>query len=115
MLRVEGDSFGLRSGGSGSRIGGRMRLHNRYLPLWLHRVCNGILGTAASATLASLGLSSFPPSHLLYRLSVVLLYLSVPIGILLVFIARRFSIVEGVACGDGYLELTKSDKDNDKS
>jgi len=82
-----------------------MRMHNRYLPTWLHRLCNGILGAVAAATLAIMGICSFPAEHWLHRLAVVLLYLSAPIGILLAAVARRFSIVEGVAGGDGEDEL----------
>jgi hypothetical protein len=84
-----------------------MRIHNRYLPAWLRRLCNGILGAVASATLASVGTSSFPPEHLLHRLAVVLLYLSVPIGVLLAVLARHCSIVESVAGRDGYDELVE--------
>jgi ABC-type dipeptide/oligopeptide/nickel transport system permease component len=92
-----------------------MALHNRYLPLWLHRVCNGIFGITISATVACLGLSRFPPGHWLYRLSFILLWLSIPIGILLAMIAQRFSIVEGVAGDFGYDEMEDNDKSKDKS
>jgi hypothetical protein len=81
------------------------RIHNRYLPTWLHRLCNGVVGAGTLATLASLGMSRFPLEHLLHRVSVVLLYLSVPIGVLLAVFARRCSLVEGLAGRDGYDEL----------
>ena len=90
-----------------------MALHNCYLPLWLHRVCNGALGTVASATLASVGLSYFPSDHLLYQLSSILLYLSVPIGIFLAAVAPRFSIVQGLAGDAGYDELIEDDNGRD--
>jgi hypothetical protein len=80
-------------------------IHNRYLPLWVHRVCNGFLGAVASATLASVGMSRFAPDHLLHQLSVILLYLSLPIGVLLAVVARRWSIVEGCAGEVGYDDL----------
>jgi hypothetical protein len=86
-----------------------MALHNRYLPLWLHKLCNGLLGTVGSATLAAVGLSFFQPDHLLHKLSVVLLCLSVPIGIVLAMITSRFSIVEHCAGGAGYDELVEDD------
>jgi hypothetical protein len=89
-------------------------IYNRYLPTWLHRLCNGILGAAGAAALASLGLSRFPPGHLLHRLAALLLYLSLPIGIFLALIARRFSIVEGLAGREGYDELNDH-HDNDKT
>jgi acyl carrier protein len=82
-----------------------MRIHNCYLPRWLHRLCCGVVGTVASATFASLGLSNFSPGHLLYQSSAVLLYLSIPIGVISAIVAGRFSIVEGIAGDVGYDEL----------
>ena len=73
-----------------------MTLHNRTLPLWLHRVCNGVLGTAASATLAGFGLEKFPSDHVLYLLSTTLLYLSVPIGVFSAVVTHRFSIIDDI-------------------
>ena len=82
-------------------------IHNRYLPLWVHRVFDGILGTVACATLASLGMSKLPTGHLLYGFSVVLLYLCLPVGILLAVFTRRCAIVEGCAGDGAYDELTE--------
>jgi hypothetical protein len=48
------------------------------------------------ATLASPGLSGFPPEHWFHRLSAIVLCLSVSMGLILAVTAGRFSIVEGV-------------------
>ncbi len=82
-------------------------IHNRCLPGWLHRLCNGLIGAVASATLASLGLSRFSPGHLAHWLTLILLYLSLPIGVLLAIVANRFSLIEGCAGGEGYDELSE--------
>jgi len=85
-----------------------MWIHNRRLPEWVHRLCNGVLGAAASATLASVGLSTSAPASLLHRLSVVLLCLSLPIGLFLAVFTRRCSVVEGIAGRDGYVKLDRT-------
>jgi hypothetical protein len=88
------------------------RIRNRCLPAWLHRLCNGFFGAGLSAALASVGMSHFSSEHLLHRLSVALLYLSAPIGVLLAVFVRRCSLVGGLAGRDGYDELVdQHDKD----
>ena len=44
--------------------------------------------------------------HLVSR---CLIWASIPVGIILALVARRFSIVQGVAGGDGYDELHETD------
>ena len=88
------------------------RLHNYYLPMWLHRVCNGVFGTVASVGIAAVGLTSLPPGHFLHQLSLVLFFLSAPIGLLLAALAPRLSIVEGLAGDAGYDDLVEH-HDND--
>ncbi|HTV42908.1 MAG TPA: hypothetical protein VMF08_20250 [Candidatus Sulfotelmatobacter sp.] len=79
-------------------------IHNRYLPLWLHRLCNGFFGAALLAGVGSIWFDA-PPDSWLHLLSRVLIWSSIPVGIILAVLARRFSIVEGVAGGEGYDEL----------
>jgi len=79
--------------------GGRTVLHNRYLPDWVHRLTNGVIG----------GLLS------LLALVVAVRALGAPLGVLWVtlpvvaccaaFNPRRFSLVEGCAGDLGYDEL----------
>jgi hypothetical protein len=82
-------------------------IHNRYLPLWLHRVCNGVLGTAVLLGIGSIWFGE-PSGNWKQVLSGCLIWSSIPVGITLATMARRFSIVEGVAGGDGYDELHES-------
>jgi hypothetical protein len=79
-------------------------IHNRYLPLWLHRLCNATLGVAVLLTIGS-SLFGEPAGSWKHILSRYLIWSSIPAGIILALAARRFSIVEGVAGGDGYDEL----------
>jgi hypothetical protein len=83
-------------------------IHNRYLPLWLHRTCNGVFGTALLVGIGSIWFSD-PVGSWGYFVSRCLIWASVPVGIILALFARRFSIVRGVAGGDGYDELHDSD------
>ena len=80
-------------------------IHNCYLPRWLHRVCNGVFGVGVCLGLASLGFRASPDSWL-YIGSRWLVYASVPIGAVLVCVAPRFSIVEGLGGGEGYDDLS---------
>jgi len=79
-------------------------IHNRYLPVWLHRACCGGLGAAAFAGLGSIWVGE-PSGTWGYFVSRCLMWGSVPAGIVLACIAPRFSIVEGLAGGEGYDEL----------
>lgn len=82
-------------------------IHNRYLPHWLHRLCNGLFGAALLAGIGSIWFDE-PPGSWLHLLSRVLIWSSIPVGIILVVRARKFSIVEGVAGGEGYDELRET-------
>ena len=85
-------------------------IHNRYLPLWLHRLSNGACGAAVFLSLSSIWFGESPNSWR-YILSHWLMWSSVPVGIILATAATRFSMVEGVAGGEGYSELhTSQDK-----
>ena len=79
-------------------------IHNRYLPMWLHRVCCGVFGAAVLAGIGSIWFGE-PAGTWRYILSRCLLWGSVPAGIVLACVAHRFSIVEGLAGGEGYDEL----------
>ena|SRR2546421_3894774 len=82
----------------------RAMIHNRHLPMWIHRVCNGMLGAVALADLSSIWFAE-PPGTWRYILLRCLLWGSVPAGIALACLAHRFSIVDGVAGAEGYDEL----------
>ncbi len=79
-------------------------IHNRYLPLWLHRVCCGVLAAVILAGLSSIWFGE-PSGNWRHFVSHCLLWGSVPVGVVLACIAHRFSIVEGLAGGEGYDEL----------
>ena len=81
------------------------RMRNRYLPQWLHRLACGAVGAAVAAAIASAGLRYFQAGSWLHTASGVLLWLSIPVGILLACVAHRFSIVEGSAGDAGYDNL----------
>ena len=81
-----------------------LMIHNRYLPRWVHRLCNGLLGAALCAGIASIGIGQRPDSWI-HVGSRWLLLASVPVGVILAAVAHRLSIVEGVAGGDGYDKL----------
>lgn len=76
-------------------------IHNCYLPSWLHRVCNGVLGAALVLGVGSIWVGE-PAGSWQHVLSRCLIWSSIPTGICLALVARRFSIVEGVAGGEGY-------------
>jgi hypothetical protein len=83
-------------------------IHNRYLPLWLHRVCNGVFGAVLLIGIGSIWFGE-PAETWRHIVSRCLIWASIPVGITLALIARRFSIVQGVAGGDGYDELHETD------
>ena len=82
----------------------RLMIHNRCLSRWLHRLCSGVFGSAVLGALGSIWLAE-PPGSWRYVISRCLLWGSVPAGIVLACLAHRFSIVEGVAGGEGNDEL----------
>jgi heme/copper-type cytochrome/quinol oxidase subunit 2 len=86
-------------------------IHNRYLPLWLHRICNGMFGAALLLCIGSVWYSE-PAGSWHHVVSRCLIWTSIPVGIILALAARRFSIVEGVGGGDGYDELHETDDKN---
>jgi len=83
-------------------------IHNRYLPLWLHRLCNGVFGVSVLLGIGSIWFGE-PAGSWRHVLSRCLLWSSIPVGIILALVARRFSIVEGVAGREGYDELHEID------
>jgi len=83
-------------------------IHNRYLPLWLHRVCNGLFCAVLLIGIGSIWIGE-PADSWRHTLALCLMWASIPVGIILALVARRFSIVQGVAGGDGYDELHETD------
>ena len=83
-------------------------IHNCYLPLWLHRVCNGVFGAVLLIGIGSIWFGE-PAESWRHFVSRCLIWASIPVGIILALVARRFSIVQGVAGGDGYDELHEAD------
>ena len=91
---------------SGCRVnhGAGPMIRNRYLPMWLHRVCNGVLGAALLAAVGSICVAE-PSGTWGQILSRCLLWGSAPAGIVLACFAHRLSVMEGLAGGEGYEEL----------
>ena len=83
-------------------------IRNRYLPQPLHRITCGVMGAAITATIACAGLRYLESCSWWHTASKVLLWFSIPIGILLSCIAHRFSIVEGCAGDAGYEHLERN-------
>ncbi len=82
-----------------------MRLHNRYLPQWGHRIANGVMASLCLTFIGALGVSNLAGESLLWRACLVLLYAS-PAGLLASCAdPARFTLVEGIAWEDGYDEL----------
>lgn len=76
--------------------------------MWLHRVCNGVFGMALFIGIGSIWFGE-PPETWRHIASRCLIWASIPVGIILALVARRFSIVQGVAGGEGYDELHDTD------
>jgi hypothetical protein len=92
------------------------RLHasmitNRYLPQWLHRLACGVVGAAVTVAIASAGLRYAEPDSWLRTASGVLLWLSIPVGVVVACVAPRFSIVEVCAGDVGYEDLDSEHED----
>jgi len=83
-------------------------IHNRHLPFWLHRICNGVFGAVLLIGIGSIWFGESPGSSR-RALSRGLIWASIPVGIILAVMAGRLCIVEGLAGGDGYDELHKTD------
>jgi len=80
----------------------------RYLPLWLHRIFNGLFSTALLAGFGTHWLGE-PAGSWRHVISQCLLWASIPFGLIFAAITHRFSIVEGVAGEVGY-EKKSDDK-----
>lgn len=89
---------------------GRAMSDKRYLPLWLHRIFNGLF---PAVLLAGLGMFWYgePVGSWRHIVSICLIWSSLPVGIVFAIITRRFSVVEGVAGEVGYEEEEPSDKE----
>jgi hypothetical protein len=83
---------------------------NRQLPLWVHRIFNGLLPAALLAGFGTFWISE-PGGSWRGRISMCLLWSSIPVGVIFAALTHRFSIVEGVAGEVGY-ENDPSDKQN---
>jgi hypothetical protein len=83
-----------------------MRIHNRYLPQWTHRIANGVMEALLLALFAVSGAQFVPAGSPLWKAAILLLWLSAPVGLLVSLLdPRKFSLVEGVAGDVGYDEL----------
>lgn len=82
-------------------------IRNRFLPQWLQRVCNGVVGAMLLLAIGSVWIGE-PTGSWKYLLSLSLFLASVPLGILLALLTRRFSLVEGIAGDVGSDELSDS-------
>jgi hypothetical protein len=78
-------------------------IHNRYLPEWLHRIANAaVVGCIWGAATAYLWLSASTGS--LWRTITGFALSLTPLLMVAMFFVR-FSVVRGVAGGEGYDEL----------
>jgi hypothetical protein len=72
----------------------------------MHRIANGVMASLLLAGAAAWLTTTLAVGSLPWRVSLVLLYFS-PTGLLASLLnPSRFTLVEGVAGGDGYDELT---------
>jgi len=69
---------------------------DRYLPLWLHRIFNGLFPAALLAWFGMYWLGE-PAGSWRYIVSMCRIWSSLPVGIIFAVVTHRFSIVEGVA------------------
>jgi hypothetical protein len=81
-----------------------------HLPLWLHRIFNGLFPAALLAGFGTYWLSE-PAGSWRHIVSLCMLWVSVPVGIVFAVITRRFSLVEGVAGEIGYERQHESGDD----
>ena len=80
-----------------------------YLPLWLHRIFNGLFPAASLAGFSSCWIGE-PTGSWHHTVSLCLLWSSIPVGLVLAAITHRFSIVEGLAGEVGYEEDEMDDE-----
>ena len=78
-------------------------MSERRLPLWLHRIFNGLFPAALLAGFGTCWIGE-PADSWRHIVSMCIIWSSVPVGIVFAVITRRFSIVEGVAGEIGYEE-----------
>jgi len=71
------------------------------LPLWLHRIFNGVLPAVLLVALSSFWIGE-PDGSWRHLISRGLLLLSGPVGIIFAAITQWFSVVEGAAGEVGY-------------
>lgn len=74
---------------------------SRHLPMWLHRVFNGVLPTVMQAALGTFWISE-PAGSWRHTVSLCVIWASIPVGILFAVFTHHFSIVEGLAGDVGY-------------
>ena len=84
---------------------------NRFLPQWLHRLACGVIATVIAVAIASAGIRYAHLESWLHTASGVLLWLSIPIGVVFARLSHRFSMVEGCAGGEGYDDLEAKHED----
>jgi hypothetical protein len=75
----------------------------RELPLWLHRIFNGVFPAALLVGFGSCGLGE-PRDSWRQVVSICMIWAGIPVGILFAVFTHRFSIVEGLAGDVGYEE-----------
>jgi hypothetical protein len=81
----------------------------RHLPLWLHRIFNGLFPAALLAGFGTFWIGQ-PAGSWRHIVSVYMLWLSIPVGFVFAAITRRFSIVEGLPGEVGYEEDESDDQ-----
>jgi hypothetical protein len=83
-------------------------IHNRFLSETMHRIFNGIMAAVFSVSIGAWGWKHFGFHSIIGPVFQWLIYLSVPIGILFLFMnPKHHSLVEGVGGENGYDELTE--------
>jgi len=81
-----------------------LRLHNRLLPTWLHRIANGLLVWACLLTILAVA-APYAGKGVVGWLLTGLLYASPLLACLAAYFTPRLSIAEGLAGADGHDEL----------
>jgi hypothetical protein len=88
-----------------------LRLHNRLLPTWLHRLANGFL--VWSCLLTALAVAApYGGKGVVSWLLTALLYVSPLLACLAAYFTPRWSLAEGLAGADGYHELRPTGLDS---
>ncbi len=83
-----------------------VRVYNRYLPQWVHRIANGVMASLALALSGAFGTGQLACDTFFGKVCLTLLYAS-PAGLLVSCVdPTKFSLVEGIAGDDGYDELS---------